>query len=281
MKTMTPVGLIIAGLMTLTSLEAAPRGGHPGGGGRGGGGFSAARGHAGGGARFSSPGARFSGGGPRFSKAGARFSGRGPGYLARSQRFSSARFRSSPAISRQSRFGSNRAIINRAALTRRIDRDRIGRSRGNQQIIASRDRFSARRFEKRDYAYARRFAYSHRDWDRRRHHHWRGRWWRYAGGYWFPFYAGYYPYASYYSYPYDYYPYDYYDQGIYTSSVEYSDSTVSAVQTQLASMGYYHGAIDGALGPQTRDAVRRYQGAHGLSATGVLTTATLQSLGVG
>lgn len=277
MKTVTPVGLIIAALISLTSAEAASRG-RPGGSG-----FSAPRGSMGGGARFSSPGRHFSGGAPRFSGGGPRFAGgapgRGPRHIGPGPRFSSSGFHSSQRFRGPGRAPSNRAIINRSGFAPRMNQDRIVRSRGNQRIIASHEqsrvRSSARYSDRRNHVDGRRPANWHRNWDRRRHHRWNGRWWRYAGGYWLPFYAGYYPYANS-SYLYDYYPGDY-----YTSSDQYSDSTVSAAQAQLASQGYYHGAIDGVLGPETRDAIRRYQRDHGLSASGVLTAATLQSLGVG
>ncbi len=97
---------------------------------------------------------------------------------------------------------------------------------------------------------------------------------------WFyPYYAYGYPY-DYYSYPYDYYsgyyPYDY-------SAYDYpyaNRAMVSEVQSDLAQLGYYRGAIDGILGDQTEDALARYQQNHDLSVTGTLTAATLQSLGL-
>jgi len=55
---------------------------------------------------------------------------------------------------------------------------------------------------------------------------------------------------------------------------------VSAVQSQLAKLGYYHGPIDGTLGDQTEDALARYEEDHDLSVTGTPTAAALQSLGV-
>ena len=83
-------------------------------------------------------------------------------------------------------------------------------------------------------------------------------------------------------YPYDYYGYPY-DQGYYVydaSTAAYAGSTVSAVQSQLAAQGYYHGVVDGVYGPETRAALTRYQRDHGLQVTGSLTAATLQSLGL-
>jgi N-acetylmuramoyl-L-alanine amidase len=55
---------------------------------------------------------------------------------------------------------------------------------------------------------------------------------------------------------------------------------VADVQDQLAKAGYYHGKIDGVLGPETRHALVGYQSAKGLRMTGSLTAETQQSLGV-
>ncbi len=79
----------------------------------------------------------------------------------------------------------------------------------------------------------------------------------------------------------DYYPYDYDDQSAYVGSGQYgSSATVSAVQSQLAKLGYYRGAVDGVEGDETEAALARYQQDHDLSVTGTLTAATLQSLGL-
>jgi peptidoglycan hydrolase-like protein with peptidoglycan-binding domain len=45
------------------------------------------------------------------------------------------------------------------------------------------------------------------------------------------------------------------------------------VQTALAKLGYYDGPIDGAFGPDTRAAIRRYQHDLGADITGYLTAA--------
>ena len=82
-----------------------------------------------------------------------------------------------------------------------------------------------------------------------------------------------------------------YDQGGYDSSNYnrngYGSNDRSAVaaevadlQDKLATAGYYHGRIDGALGPETRHALVRYQSAKGLEPSGNLTPDTLRSLGM-
>src|ERR1700736_2306655 len=82
---------------------------------------------------------------------------------------------------------------------------------------------------------------------------------------------------------------NYYDQGNSNSydqgrnglgSLEQSAAAVADVQDQLARAGYYHGQIDGVLGPETRHALLRYQSDKGLRMTGSLTMETRQSLGL-
>ncbi len=49
-----------------------------------------------------------------------------------------------------------------------------------------------------------------------------------------------------------------------------SRELVSEAQRALAERGYYEGEIDGRLGPETREAVSRFQGDAGLPVTGVI-----------
>ena len=61
------------------------------------------------------------------------------------------------------------------------------------------------------------------------------------------------------------YPYGY-DGYNYGSGYGYSDSSgsrVAELQSRLASAGYYHGAIDGIMGPATWRAIRAYERDHG------------------
>jgi Putative peptidoglycan binding domain len=157
----------------------------------------------------------------------------------------------------------------------------------------------------------------HRDWDRHRAHFHNNRvfvfvnglWWGlypwdyypyYAYGYPYDYYNGYpydsyndYPYGSYNDYPYGYYngyPYSYYDSSYpsdYDDQPSYgrsqqsvANATVSAVQSELAKLGYYNGEIDGVLGDETEAALARYQQGQGISVTGTVSAATLQSLGI-
>jgi putative peptidoglycan binding protein len=142
----------------------------------------------------------------------------------------------------------------------------------------------------------------HRDWDRHHTHFHNNRVFVFIGGFWWGLDPGYYPwdYPGYgYGYPYDYYngypsdyytgnsydynydPYNYDDQSAYGDSNQSpANATVSAVQLELAKLGYYNGAIDGTLGDQTEAAIARYQEDNDLSVTGTVNGATLQSLGV-
>jgi Putative peptidoglycan binding domain len=138
----------------------------------------------------------------------------------------------------------------------------------------------------------------HRDWDRHRAHFHNNRVFVFIDGFWwglypsdyYPYYANGYPYDYYNSYPSDYYsgyPYGYYDSSGYDDQPSYGDSqqslanaAVGAVQSELAKLGYYSGAIDGTLGDQTEAALARYQEDNGLSVTGIVDAATLQSLGI-
>ena len=63
----------------------------------------------------------------------------------------------------------------------------------------------------------------------------------------------------------------------------YSDNygdTDAAVQSALARRGYYHGAIDGAIGPMSSRAIARFQADQGLPVTGTVTSSLLRSLGL-
>ena len=108
----------------------------------------------------------------------------------------------------------------------------------------------------------------------------------YGGGYAYPNYgyysgwpysnwgygtSGYYPYSYYGGYPYSGYNnyYSYYggypygsysnNYSYYTPTYRYNGSTVAAVQQRLGRLGYYHGVVDGVMGPQTRSAIAAFE----------------------
>jgi hypothetical protein len=72
--------------------------------------------------------------------------------------------------------------------------------------------------------------------------------------------------------------YPYYANSGYSSGYGYRGSSVSSVQIRLTDQGYYHGPIDGDLGPMTRNAIADYQGDYGLRVTGRINDPLLQSL---
>jgi peptidoglycan hydrolase-like protein with peptidoglycan-binding domain len=55
---------------------------------------------------------------------------------------------------------------------------------------------------------------------------------------------------------------------------------IRTVQERLRAAGFPPGTIDGTLGPQTQQALRRFQNAQGLRSTGDLDEATLNALGI-
>ena len=117
------------------------------------------------------------------------------------------------------------------------------------------------------------------DW--RRHHRFSSNQFVFFGDFGYPFFYGY-PYYGYgYGYPYGYdyyggYGYGYGDQGYGYGDQGYGygnqgygyggrnrgGSSVVQLQRRLARAGYYHGAIDGIMGPETRRAIRAYERSH-------------------
>jgi hypothetical protein len=87
-------------------------------------------------------------------------------------------------------------------------------------------------------------------------------------GYWFPAW-GYDP-GAYYAY----------DGPIYAYNNLPPDQVIANVQAALQQQGYYHGEVDGLLGPLTRDAIANYQRDHGLYMTSTIDQPTLESLGM-
>jgi len=85
-------------------------------------------------------------------------------------------------------------------------------------------------------------------------------WWGWG---WGPWWGWGYPYGYGYGDPYG------YGSG-YGQYGDASPSRVAELQRRLAHAGYYHGAIDGILGPRTRRAIRAYERDHGGSAYGAI-----------
>ena len=279
----------VALLASAAMIAQAKAGGHYGGG--GGGGFAmaahSAPAHAAASAFQSAPRGNFGGG--RYIAPGARFSS----------------YHAPTAIRQQRMVGSDRTFSRQftaGTATRRFDGSRIANGRETRFTRNGNDfrnRFQTRGSNMgREHVFARRSADWHRDWDRRSDHWWHGHRCHFVNGLWFIYDTGFYPYDYWYPYGYGYgyygsayYPYDYdpgvyeggadyYGQGAYDSSEQYADSTVAAVQEQLAQQGYYRGEIDGIFGAETHRAVVRYQGDQSLRVTGNLNADTLRTLGL-
>ena len=315
-KLITLTGTALVGLGQMA--WAGPRGGGSGFGGGGhfgGGHFS---GYVGGGFRaapaFSGSGARFNGRSigaltpapQRFSYYnGARTSGLNQHAFIRqlANRSTTPHANSRPIVSRQqNRIGSparqNTRVPNSQVAATNRQPNRTGAMAGRNRVSDPRTSTAANRqsFVK-NHASERHDANNwHRDWDKHRSHFHQGHVFVFIDGFWwglspayFPW--DYYPYYAYGDYPYDYSdnPYNYYDyspsdyddQPVSGDSDQYgSNATVSAVQSELAKLGYYHGVIDGVEGDETQAALARYQEDRDLSVTGTVTAATLQSLGL-
>jgi Putative peptidoglycan binding domain len=269
--------LILLGLVGITSVAFAQAGWAAGRGGGGGGGFHG--GGFGGGGGFHGGG--FGRGGAAHVSPGARFSfGARPVYgrpvYARSGSGSIApSARATTAFNRQ----QNR-ITTTGNRSEQASRSPVAQPTDQRVMSAS------------NHIFARHDTNWQRDWDHHSAHYRNGHWWCYDGSAWIGLDTGYYPWDYYPYYAYDYYPYDYYpgyyadvepeyyNAGVSSSVDQSPEPNVTAVQTDLTQLGYYHGAIDGFFGRDTRDALARYQTDQHLIITGTLTTETLQSLGV-
>ena len=125
---------------------------------------------------------------------------------------------------------------------------------------------------------------------------------RYYGNYYgggTGYYGGSYPNYGYYSgspysnwgygissgYPYSYWggsPYRGYNNyySYHTPTYSYNGSMVAAVQRRLGQLGYYHGVVDGVIGPQTRGAIAAFESRNGLAVDGTISRPLLDSLGL-
>jgi hypothetical protein len=96
-----------------------------------------------------------------------------------------------------------------------------------------------------------------------------GGWWYWNAGFWYPAW-GYDPHGWY-----------SYDGPIYTGYADRTpDRIIEDVQLALRQQGYYAGAIDGRLGPQTRGALAAFQSDNSLAITSAVDRPTLQTLGL-
>jgi Putative peptidoglycan binding domain len=109
-------------------------------------------------------------------------------------------------------------------------------------------------------------------------------WWHnhYRNNFVFVFGAPYYWNAGYWFPAWGYNPNAYYawDGPIYAYNRLPPDQVIANVQAALQQQGYYHGEVDGLIGPLTRGAIADYQRDHGLYTTSTIDQPTLHSLGI-
>jgi hypothetical protein len=72
-----------------------------------------------------------------------------------------------------------------------------------------------------------------------------------------------------------------YDGPIYGYNGLAPDQVLITVQTRLQQQGYYQGAVDGTMGPLTRQALADFQADHGLAVTAAVDEPTIETLGMG
>jgi len=143
--------------------------------------------------------------------------------------------------------------------------------------VAVRDnRGSNRDFNRNSFAVASRNVVRtphNRDWWRRHYHTtfvlFGGGYYYWWNNYWYPAY-GYDPYYNNYIY----------DEPIYGYNDLAPGQVLENVQVALRDQGYYAGAIDGLVGPQTRAALAAFQRDHGLVVTAAVDEPTLVTLGL-
>jgi len=101
----------------------------------------------------------------------------------------------------------------------------------------------------------------------------------YSYGFGYPYSYGYYPYGYSSYYPYD-YTYGYYGYNRSGYGAYANGSVVIQVQSRLARAGYYHGAIDGVMGPRTHYAIQAYERDHGLRVDGAISGSLMRNMGL-
>lgn len=298
---MKRITLLTAAALAVAFVQPVYAGGHSGGGGGGGGHFSGGGG--GGGAHFSGGGgAHFSGGG-----GGARFGGGGGSQFNGTARASSgASFRSAPQMPRT--VTQSPSVVQREAPARVQQRavvnsnvqsfrnrqapsiafggsaprtvDRNVNVQDNRRVQNAND---PRTFNRSDVRRSRPPEDVFRNWDRRHEHVWnhnRYRWYNnswvwFGGGYADPYFYGdgstpYYDESDAYTY----------EDDSSRLPVEYAatDGLATNVQQELARRGYDPGAIDGVIGPQSRDAIAAFQNDQRLPVTGRIDQSLLNAL---
>jgi hypothetical protein len=253
------IGISAAGTVfaVVNAAFAAGHGGH-------GGGFAAHSGSA-----SAGEGRAYTATAPRFPGAPAeRFAGR-PYHT-----FPRARITEHPSAATAARPNATTGKQPKQNLARWSHNNQMGKSRLDRQTEAKLRNWAG----KRDNS-----AQANSEHSEHKHHHHDRNWWQdhciaivffdwgywgWEDGWWFPAW-GYDPYYSYYAY----------DGPIHDYNGLPPDQIVADVQGALQQLGYYRYDIDGVLGPETQEAIKKYQRDHGLPVTGGIDGRTLASMG--
>ena len=153
--------------------------------------------------------------------------------------------------------------------SRNVERNVNDRDRNDRRFN---DATTTRNFDRSDFRHARPPLDIYRNWDRHSIHTWNHNRYRWYGNEWIILGGG-------------------YDTPYYTDdSVSYYDSApapmeyaatgdlATSVQGELARRGYDPGAVDGVIGPQTRNAIAQFQNDRGLAVTGRIDRALINAL---
>ncbi len=155
------------------------------------------------------------------------------------------------------------------------DRNRENTAHVNSNVAVQRNG-AHRDYNRNSYATARsRVVHTHHDRNWWRSHYnttfvlFGGGYYYWNDGYWYPAF-GYDPYYNNYAY----------SEPIYGYNDLPPGQVLENVQLALRDLGYYHGAIDGLVGPETRAALAAYQRENGLVVTEAVDEPTLVTLGL-
>ena len=237
-----------------------------------------------------------------YTYGGTHFAGRSLGGPTGAFRYYNGGSRTSAARTYQFSGRANQSMKSNAGRNATVARQQnrsASLTRQNMRTSNAQSSAAVRKAMANHRVFARHDGNWHHDWDRHHAHFDHGHVFVFTNGFWWGLYPwDYYPYDAYSSYPSDYYdypygyndyPYDSYDYNTqdpysyysgYAAPAQSGNGVVSSVQSQLAKLGYYRGAVDGVAGDETQAALARYQQDNDLSVTGTVTAATLQSLGL-
>src|SRR6266853_1020457 len=275
---------IISLIVGITSVAFSPiawAAGHGGGGGGFRGGSLAGQpvgggaGSRGGGVGFGSPRSGRVRSAPYMS-GGTHFAGRSFGGPTGAFRYYNGDSRTSAARTYQFSGRGNQSMKSYAGRNATVARQQnrsASLTRQNMRTSNAQSSAAVRRAMANHRVFARHDGNWHHDWDRHHAHFDHGHVFVFTDGFWWGLYPwDYYPYDAYGFYPSDYNDYPYgYDDYPYDSSDSYTqnpysyyngyaqpaqsgNAVVSSLQSQLAKLGYYHGAVDGVAGDETQAA---------------------------